>query len=158
MNIIKADLLDPRQAEDFISLMSEYALDPMGGGEDLSNEVKAQLPAALATRSDCVSFIAYVEDRPAGLITCIEGFSTFACKPLLNIHDIIVSAKFRGRHIASKLLARVAKEGSSRGCIKLTLEVLGDNFAARKVYRRFGFAPYVLDPSMGTAEFWQKRL
>ncbi len=36
MNIIKADLNDRAQAADFISLMSLYALDPMGGGEDLS--------------------------------------------------------------------------------------------------------------------------
>ncbi len=138
--------------------MSEYARDPMGGGKDLEARVKAELPAALAARADCVSFIAYVDEHPAGLITCMEGFSTFACKPLLNIHDVIVSAGFRGRNIAGHLLARAQKEALSRGCCKLTLEVLGGNEAARKVYRRAGFAPYVLDPSTGSAEFWQKNL
>ena len=62
MNIIKADLSDPvRKPLTLFSLMSEYARDPMGGGEDLSEQIKADLPAALAARDHCVSFIAYVE-------------------------------------------------------------------------------------------------
>ncbi len=158
MNILKADLNDRGQAGDFISLMSLYARDPMGGGEDLSEQIKAELPAALAARDHCISFLAYVDDRPAGLLTCMEGFSTFACKPLLNIHDVIVHPDFRGRNIAGALLGAAQKEAVVRGCVKLTLEVLQGNEAARKVYRREGFAPYVLDAQMGCAEFWQKLL
>ena len=158
MNIIKADLSDSTQAADFILLMSLYARDPMGGGADLSAQIKADLPAALAARDHCISFIAYVDDKPAGLLTAMEGFSTFACKPLLNIHDVIVNPGFRGRNIAGHLLETAQKEAIARGCVKLTLEVLQGNDAARKVYRRYGFAPYVLDAQMGCAEFWQKQL
>jgi len=158
MKIIKADLSDLAQANDFISLMSQYALDPMGGGEDLGERIKVELPAALASRPNCVSFIAYVEQAPAGLITCMEGFSTFACQPLLNIHDVIVSPGYRGQNIAGQLLERAEKEAQERGCSKLTLEVLQGNKAAQKAYKRAGFAPYVLNPSMGAAEFWQKKL
>ena len=158
MNIIKADLTAPAQAADFIFLMSLYALDPMGGGEDLSEQIKADLPAALAARDHCISFIAYVDGKPAGLLTCMEGFSTFACKPLLNIHDVIVNPDFRGRNIAGALLGEAQKEAVARGCGKLTLEVLQGNEAARKVYAREGYAPYVLNPEMGCAEFWQKPL
>ncbi len=158
MNIFKADLNDRRQAGDFIALMSQYAMDAMGGGKDLSAQIKAQLPAALAARDNCISFIAYVDDRPAGLLTCMEGFSTFACKPLLNIHDVIVHPDFRGRNIAGQLLEAAQTEAVTRGCVKLTLEVLQGNEAAQKVYRREGFAPYVLDTQMGSAQFWQKLL
>lgn len=158
MKIAKVDFNDPTQAADYIYLMSQYALDPMGGGEDLSEQVKADLPAALAARDNCVSFIAYVEQAPAGLITCIEGFSTFACKPLLNIHDVIVHVEYRGLNIAGKLLEAAQQEAAQRGCQKLTLEVLQGNELARKVYERAGFGPYVLDPAMGAAEFWQKKL
>ncbi|MCP4933894.1 MAG: GNAT family N-acetyltransferase [bacterium] len=158
MNIIKADLNDPAQAADFISLMSLYAREPMGGGKDLSEQIKAALPVALARRDNCISFIAYVEGKSAGLLTCMEGFSTFACKPLLNIHDVIVSPNFRGRNIAGQLLEAAQKEAIARGCVKLTLEVLQGNETARKVYRRCGFAPYVLDAQLGRAEFWQKPL
>lgn len=36
------------------------------------------------------SVLAFDADQPVGLINAIEGFSTFACKPLINIHDVIV--------------------------------------------------------------------
>ena len=158
MNITKVDFNDQAQAADFIFLMSHYASDPMGGGEDLGEQIKAELPAMMAARENCVSFMTYVDERPAGLINCMEGFSTFACKPLLNIHDVIVHGDFRGRNIAGKLLEAAQQEALARGCVKLTLEVLTGNEAARKVYARNGFAPYVLDAAMGVAEFWQKPL
>ncbi len=158
MNILKADLNDHAQAADFICLMSQYALDPMGGGKDLSAQIKADLPAALAARDHCVSFIAHVDGKPAGLLTCMEGFSTFACQPLLNIHDVIVSAEYRGRNIADELLEAAQQEAIARGCVKLTLEVLSGNEPARKVYARNGFAPYILDAATGVAQFWQKTL
>jgi len=44
------------------------------------------------------------------------------------------------------------------GCCKLTLEVLSGNVGAQKAYRAAGYAPYELDPQMGSAQFWQKRL
>lgn len=158
MKINQVDFNNPAQAADFVSLMSHYALDPMGGGEDICEQIKADLPAAMAARKDCVSFIAYVDEQPAGLINCMEGFSTFACKPLLNIHDVIVHEDFRGRNIAGELLEAARIEAAARGCIKLTLEVLSGNEPARKVYGREGYAPYVLNPAMGIAEFWQKPL
>ena len=40
-----------------------------------------------------------------GLIDCFAGFSTFAAKPLLNVHDIVVHASRRGQGIAQALLA-----------------------------------------------------
>ena len=36
-------------------------------------------------------------DKPVGLATTFEGFSTFAAKPLINIHDIAVLPDYRGR-------------------------------------------------------------
>ena len=32
-----------------------------------------------------------------GLVNCIEGFSTFACRPLVNVHDVVVRESHRGR-------------------------------------------------------------
>jgi ribosomal protein S18 acetylase RimI-like enzyme len=158
MQVTKVDFDDPGQAADFVMLMSHYACDEMGGGVDLSPEVKRDLPAALRGRAHWVSFIAYADCRAAGLINCVEGFSTFACKPLLNIHDVIVHSDFRGRQIAGQLMQEVEREARDRGCCKLTLEVLSGNEPAQKAYTRFGFAPYELDPEHGRAEFWQKVL
>jgi hypothetical protein len=38
------------------------------------------------------------------------------------------------------------------------LEVLEGNTVARGLYARFGFAPYLLNPKLGRAMFWEKEL
>ena len=43
-------------------------------------------------------------------------------------------------------------------CCKLTLEVLTGNAAAINAYRNAGFGPYELDPAMGQAMFFEKKL
>lgn len=47
---------------------------------------------------------------------------------------------------------------TSRGCCKLTLEVLSNNPNAMASYSKFGFTSYELDPALGTAQFWEKKL
>lgn len=99
-----ADFNNPTHARAIVFLLNEYAKDPMGGGEPLSAFTQANLVVEMAKRSTCHAAIAFVDGKPAGLINCIEGFSTFACKPLLNIHDVVVLAEFRGQGINSLLL------------------------------------------------------
>ena len=102
--------------------------------------------------------LAIVDGSPAGMAVCFEGFSTFACKPLLNIHDIIVIKEYRGRGISKRLLAKAEEIATGLGCCKLTLEVLEGNTIAQAAYKASGFAGYELDPRMGKAMFWQKKL
>ena len=97
IDIVKADLGLSAHAEAMIQLMDEYALDPMGGGQGLSEYVKANLPTELAKRKSAHVILAFVDSQPAGLVICLEGFSTFACKPLLNIHVVIVALPYSGR-------------------------------------------------------------
>ena len=96
--------------------------------------------------------------RPIGLINCFEGFSTFAARPLINVHDVAVLPGYRGRGVAQAMLARVEEEARRRGACKLTLEVLEGNQPAMRLYQREGFAPYALDPAWGTAVMMQKPL
>ena len=153
-----ADYADPADARALVALMDLYARDPAGGGRPLPAEVLARLPEELARRPQAVSLLAFVEGEPAGLLNAFEGFSTFAGRPLLNIHDIVVAQPFRGRGLAGRLLAGAERIARARGCCKLTLEVLEGNAAARGAYERAGFAGYSLDPAMGQALFWQKVL
>jgi ribosomal protein S18 acetylase RimI-like enzyme len=99
-----------------------------------------------------------VGDEPAGLAICMEGFSTFVCEPLLNVHDLVAHPSRRGQGLAGQLLAEVERIARQRGCCKVTLEVLEGNASAQAAYRRAGFEGYQLDPSMGRAMFWQKWL
>jgi len=158
LEVIEAELGRAEHAEALVALLDSYARDPMGGGSGLSDYAKAHLPRALAQREDSVVLLAYMDGSPVGVTTCIEGFSTFACQPLLNIHDIAVLPEYRGRGIASRMLEAAEALARRRGCCKLTLEVLSGNTIAQAVYARFGFAQYQLDPSKGQAQFWHKPL
>jgi GNAT superfamily N-acetyltransferase len=158
IDIVKADLNLPTHAEATIKLMDAYALDPMGGGQGLSSYAKANLPAELVKRKAAHVILAFVDAKPAGLIVCLEGFSTFACKPLLNIHDAIVALPYRGIGLSKLLLQKAEAIALDLGCCKLTLEVLEGNHIAQAAYKSFGFSGYELNPQMGKALFWEKKL
>ena len=130
----------------------------MGGGQSLSKDVKTNLVLALSKLSYAFSFLCYVEGAPAGLVNCFEAFSTFSCKPLINVYDVVVLKEYRGQGISQKLLQSIEEEAIVRGCCKITLEVLSGNEAAKKSYEKFGFSPYELDPKAGSALFWEKVL
>ena len=153
-----ADYRDAAQAAAVVDLLDTYARDPAGGGTPLDAAVREGLPAALAARPQAFSVLAFDGDKPVGLINCIEGFSTFACKPLVNVHDVVVLPSHRGQRVAQRMFARVEEEARKRGACKLTLEVLSGNAPALRSYEREGFAGYQLDPAFGSAMFLQKKL
>jgi len=156
--LIQADLTQPEHAQAYLKLMSAYASDPMGGGEDLSDFTKQHLIGALLKRDDVFIVLAFKEQQPAALLTAIEGFSTFACQPLLNIHDVMVCKNFRGQGLTALLFSEIEKIAKSRACCKMTLEVLEGNKIAKNAYRKQGFSGYQLDPEFGNALFWTKAL
>ncbi|WP_420130752.1 GNAT family N-acetyltransferase [Rhodoferax ferrireducens] len=162
--ICRADYANPDHADALLSLLDAYARDPMGGGQPLSEYALANLIPALAARPQAFSVLAFgcagnvVKEIPVGLVNCIEGFSTFACRPLVNVHDVAVLPAFRGQRVAEKMLVMVDEIARERGACKLTLEVLQGNAGAIKLYHRVGFANYQLDPAVGQAQFLQKWL
>lgn len=164
VRICRADYANPAHADALVSLLDAYARDPMGGGEPLSEFTLANLVPALAVRPQAFSVLAFSDagsagkEIPVGLVNCIEGFSTFACRPLVNVHDVAVLPDYRGQRVAERMLALVDEIARARGACKLTLEVLQGNAGAIKLYRRIGFANYQLDPAMGQAQFLQKWL
>lgn len=91
------DYNNPAHAQDLVFLLNCYAEDPMGGNEPLNDFTKENLASTLANVPHAFSLILYADNQPAGLANCILGFSTFACKPLVNIHDLAVHADFRGQ-------------------------------------------------------------
>ena len=158
IKIVQANYNDPQHPTHIIELLDCYATDPMGGNEALSDYVAQNLVYELSQRKNALSILAYVNEQPAGLVNCFEGFSTFKCKPLMNIHDMIVATEFRGLGLSTKMLKMVEEVAMERDCCKLTLEVLDKNYVAINSYKKFGFQHYQLDPVMGKAEFWEKIL
>ena len=159
MRVCRADYGAAAHAHALVAMLDAYARDPMGGGEGLAEFAKANLVASLAARPQAYSVLAFAgedDTMPVGLVNCIEGFSTFACKPLVNVHDVAVLPAYRGQRVGERMLALAEEIARARGACKLTLEVLSENAGAMRLYRRVGFANYQLDPAMGQAGFMQK--
>lgn len=152
------DYGDQREAEALRRLMQHYASGPMGGGKPLDEVVLKVLPQALAEVPGAYSLLAWSGEEAVGLVNCFPGFSTFRCQPLLNIHDLVVEERYRGRGIGRQLLQVVEQEALARGCCKVTLEVLEGNHVAKRLYQQCGFDSYELDPETGKALFFEKNL
>ncbi|MEP1980413.1 MAG: GNAT family N-acetyltransferase [Parasphingorhabdus sp.] len=157
-NIIRADYDDPKHAADIVTVLRSYAMDPMGGGEDLSAETQAALVPGLRATPAASSLLAYIGEEAVGLANLMTTFSSFGGKPLINIHDIAVSKAHRGTGIGRQLFDEIHGIAQEIGACKVTLEVLEGNAPARALYASLGYGDYVLDPEMGKAMFWQKRL
>lgn len=161
IRICRADYANPQHARALVLVLDAYARDPMGGAEPLSEFAKQHLVSSLAARAQAFSVLAFAgldDSDPVGLVNCLEGFSTFACRPLVNVHDVAVMAGHRGKRIGERMLALVEQIARERGACKLTLEVLQGNTGAIRLYERVGFASYQLDPAMGNAQFLQKKI
>ena len=158
LTITLADYANPLDAAEVVRLTDAYARDPMGGGAALPSEVRERLVEGLAAQPGAFSLIARVDGEPAGIANCFTGFSTFAARPLVNVHDLGVRSEYRGRGVGRALLAAAEAEARQRGACKVTLEVLSGNEAAKALYAAVGFEGYGLDPAAGTAQFWVKKL
>lgn len=158
IRIETADYRDPSHGAIIVQLLDEYARGPTGGGAPLADDARARLLPALAACANAHSFIAFAEDRPAGLLNGFLTLSTFRALPLFNVHDVVVAAAFRRRGVARHLFDAAERFARARGCCKLTLEVLEGNDAARALYADLGFSGYSLLPETGCALFLQKPL
>ena len=158
VHIERVDARDARHAQALLALLDEYARSASGGGQPLAADARARLPAMLAERTHYVGLLAWAGEHPVGLVNCFEGVSTFKARPLLNVHDIAVTATLQGCGVGRRLLQAAEAIARERGCCKLTLEVLEGNTGAIALYRKAGFAAYQLDPAMGRAMFFEKWL
>ena len=156
--IAEADLENPAHADAIMKLVDDYSMDPMGDAKPLSEEARQKLLPGLRAHPTTLIFLAFLEKEPVGIAVCFRGFSTFAARPLMNIHDLAVRPEHRGRGIGKRLLSAVEKKAASLGCCKLTLEVLEKNHRARAVYKAVGFAEPVYHNEAELTLFLSKQL
>ena len=158
VEISRVDYTNAAECKELLTLLDNYARDPMGGGAPLSEYSKSNLASSLALTPGAASWLARIDSKAVGFSNCFQGFSTFACKPVLNIHDIAVDADYRGRGIAHALLGAITEHARDIECCKITLEVLVGNPKAKSVYRDVGFNPAAMKDEHGPYEFWDKPL
>jgi GNAT superfamily N-acetyltransferase len=158
VDVFEADLTRWEHQEAIVMLTDAYARDAMGNGKPLPEDVRGALIPGLSQHPTTIIFLAYVDGRPAGIATCFRGFSTFAARPLLNIHDLAVLPEYRGHGVSRRLLENVENKARLLGCCKLTLEVLENNARARRVYAAAGFQQASYKEEAGGALFFSKSL
>lgn len=148
--IVDADLSCPDHREGLLSVLDNYASVPHISGKPLPTEIREALPDRLNAHPGRVVLLAIQSDRVVGVAICFPGFSTFAARPLLNLHDLAVHGDCRGQGVGGLLLAAVDDRARELGCCRVTLEVVEDNPGAKRLYERTGFKM--------TQEFWRKEL
>lgn len=156
--VAEADLENPAHQRAVLALTSVYAEDGMGQGGPLSDDVRERLVEALRAHPTTRIFLAWIGDEPVGLATCFVGFSTFAARPLLNVHDLAVRPDYRGRGLGSALLAAAEAAARASGYVRLTLEVKEHNPRARAVYAKAGFVTEDPTDGLGATLFMTKTL
>ena len=158
VEIVEADLNRTEHQDVVVELINAYAMDPMGNGKPLSEDVRSALIPGLQRHPTTEIFIACQNDQAIGIAVCFRGFSTFAARPLINVHDLAVLPQHRGKGIGQKLLEAVERKARSLGCCKLTLEVQENNRRARKVYQTAGYDQARYQPAAGGSLFMSKPL
>jgi GNAT superfamily N-acetyltransferase len=155
---LQADLDRPDHQAAVLAMVDAYSCDPMGDGAPLSAGSRERLIPGLRAHPTTLVFLAYDGDTPVGVAVCFLGFSTFAAKPLVNLHDVCIVSTHRNRGVGRGLLAAVEAKARELGCCKLTLEVLDQNHRAMRTYLAAGFQRYTLQPGAGEAIFLTKPL
>jgi ribosomal protein S18 acetylase RimI-like enzyme len=158
IEIREANLADEAHAAGLLAVLGDYAADEMGGGAPLDAAVRRRLVPALREQPQALVLLAFSDATIVGLLTGFFGFSTFAARPLLNVHDLAVLSDFRGRGIGRALLAAAEERARARGCAKLTLEVREDNARARGLYHERGFRDFELAGASYRTLFLSKAL
>lgn len=140
VRVVDADLERPEHQRAVVDLLDGYVREPIIGGRPLPEDTKRALVPALRRHPTTRVLLAYAGDEAVGIAVCFLGFSTFAARPLINVHDLAVRADWRKRGVGRRLLRAVEERARATGCCRLTLEVRGDNDPARELYASLGFA------------------
>jgi len=151
--IVEADLDQASQAAGLVRCIDAYAAEDMGGGHALSDDVKERLVPGLKEHPERLVLLALHAGEVVGAAVCFMGYSTFAAKPRLNVHDLCVLAEHRGQGLGRRLMEAVLERAREAGCSAVSLEVRSDNPIARRLYQSLGFGA-----GFASLDFWVRPL
>jgi ribosomal protein S18 acetylase RimI-like enzyme len=140
IDVVDADIHDEAQVERLFGILDAYARGPGGQNAPLGPDARKQLGPLL--RAHPMSFVLFgcLGGEIVGAAVCVWTLGTFSGRPGLNLHDFSVLPEAQGRGVGSALLEEMQRRAKARDASKLTLEVVGTNEAAQRLYERFGFA------------------
>ena len=153
LSILPVDLQNTVHCEQLIKLLNDYMNDPMGNLAPMEKGLAPRIISGLQGYGSYLGFFVLAGEKFAGLANCNQNFSTFKAKPLLNIHDFIVSPEFRAAGAGHFLMKGILDHASKMGFCRVNLEVREDNHGAKSLYQKLGFTE--CEPPM---HFWEKIL
>lgn len=133
-------------------LINEYVSDEMGLGQYLTRD-NVSLLRGLESHPHVVVLLVRDTDVFVGILVAFVNFSTFACKPIVNVHDLFVSRNNRRQGFGRMLLLGITEVAKALSSVWITLEVRKDNKVAKDLYISEGFRE--ADWPM---YFWKKKL
>jgi len=153
LRIERAHFSNPVHSRAVVELLDCYHRDPMGEGCPWDVRRTDELLAGLERHPTLFVLLAWKGAQAVGMAVCLEGFSTFSARPLVNIHDLVVLPEARRQGVAKSLFAAVESEAGKLGACRVTLEVRKDNAAAQALYASLGYGA-----GETPMEFWGKRI
>ncbi len=153
MKLIQVDLNNSAHSSAVVNLLNDYMLDEMGIGEKMPEELAPKIIKGLKKHQAYLGFFVLVDENYVALANCNLNYSTWKAKPLINIHDFVVSPKFRQKGIGLFLLKSIEKYAQENGFCRINLEVRHDNYKAQNLYKKAGFKE--CDPNN---YFWENRI
>jgi ribosomal protein S18 acetylase RimI-like enzyme len=149
--IYLCDFKNPMHTQALVGLLAEYMDDDMGGAPPHSVDAQNRLVKELAAHSSAFVLLAEVDGVFVGMATCFVNYSTFRCAPYINIHDLVVSANYRGKGLGKAIMSEIIEIAAQKQYCKVNLEVRTDNEVAMNLYHELGFND--CNPPM---KFWEK--
>jgi GNAT superfamily N-acetyltransferase len=134
----QADLSDEKNQPIILRLLERFSAES-SHTQPLPPETHATLVENLRQHPTTVVYFVEEASVPIGIAVCFWGFSTFANKPLLNIHDLFIEREFRGFGIGKRFLRFIEDQAKENGCCKVTLEVYQNNERANIIYESLGY-------------------
>lgn len=136
---IEIDLDNEIHCANLVKLLNDYMKDEMGTGKPMPAGLGAKIIEGLKNHPAYLGFFVCVENEVVALANCNRNFSTWQAKPLLNIHDFIVSPNFRKQGAGLFLLNEIERYAIEKGFCRINLEVRHDNYIAQNLYLKAGF-------------------
>ena len=96
---VKIDLGNEGHCQQLLQLLNLYMEDIMGNNKPMPVDLGPRIIAGLKNHSSYIGFFVKYKSEFVALANCNYLFSTFAAKPLINIHDFIVNPAFRQKGI-----------------------------------------------------------
>jgi ribosomal protein S18 acetylase RimI-like enzyme len=140
VQVFEVDFEKELHCKAVVELMNHYMMDKMGNHPPHTKDSAKRLIEGLKNHCNKLCVLAEVNGEFIGLVNCFIGFGTFAAKPFLNVHDVVVLETQRGKGFGRLMLEFVAQKAREMDCCKITLEVRHDNPGAQYLYKSLGYS------------------